>query len=173
MQSNFIKITFRHGCSPVNLLHIFRTLFLKNTSQRLKGLVHTDIEFMKKRGSRKTKKLLGCFATTRLIHDRKTLEPNEVLSRDCTWDHLLRKLRSYYKPTENPIIRNVEFRQLVQVTNEIFSAFCNRVEAAGKTCTFCKRDRDCSTEEYAIRDQIVTGTTNKKIGTLPSFVRKE
>ena len=29
---NFIEITFRHGCSPVNLLHIFRTPFLKNTS---------------------------------------------------------------------------------------------------------------------------------------------
>ena len=24
---NFIEITFRHGCSPVNLLHILRTLF--------------------------------------------------------------------------------------------------------------------------------------------------
>ena len=29
---NFIEITLRHGCSPVNLLHIFRTPFLKNTS---------------------------------------------------------------------------------------------------------------------------------------------
>ena len=29
---NFIQITLRHGCSPVNLLHIFRTPFLKNTS---------------------------------------------------------------------------------------------------------------------------------------------
>ena len=35
LQSNFIKITLRHGCSPVNLLHIFRTLFPKNTSGRL------------------------------------------------------------------------------------------------------------------------------------------
>ena len=25
---SFIEITLRHGCSPVNLLHIFRTLFL-------------------------------------------------------------------------------------------------------------------------------------------------
>ena len=25
MPSNFIEITLRHGCSPVNLLHIFRT----------------------------------------------------------------------------------------------------------------------------------------------------
>ena len=34
-QSNFIKVTLRHGCSPVNLLHIFRTPFLKNTSEGL------------------------------------------------------------------------------------------------------------------------------------------
>ena len=32
VQSNFIDITLRHGCSPVNLLHIFRTPFYKNTS---------------------------------------------------------------------------------------------------------------------------------------------
>ena len=31
MQSNFIEITHRHGCSPVNLLHIFRTPCPKNT----------------------------------------------------------------------------------------------------------------------------------------------
>ena len=29
---NFIEVALRHGCSPVNLLHIFRTCFLKNTS---------------------------------------------------------------------------------------------------------------------------------------------
>ena len=28
---NVIEIALRHGCSPVNLLHIFRTSFLKNT----------------------------------------------------------------------------------------------------------------------------------------------
>ena len=33
--SNFIEIALRHGCSPVNLLHIFRTPFTKNTSVRL------------------------------------------------------------------------------------------------------------------------------------------
>ena len=33
--SNFIEIALRHGCSPVNLLHIFRTLFPRNTSGRL------------------------------------------------------------------------------------------------------------------------------------------
>ena len=29
---NFIEITLQHGCSPVSLLHIFRTSFRKNTS---------------------------------------------------------------------------------------------------------------------------------------------
>ena len=35
LQSNFIEITFRHGCSPVNLLQIFRTPFSMNISGRL------------------------------------------------------------------------------------------------------------------------------------------
>ena len=29
------KITLQHGCSPVNLLHIFGTLFPKSTSEGL------------------------------------------------------------------------------------------------------------------------------------------
>ena len=30
--ATLIEITLRHGCCPVNLLHIFRTPFYKNTS---------------------------------------------------------------------------------------------------------------------------------------------
>ena len=33
---NFIETTFRHGFSPVNLLRIFSTPFLKNTSEIFK-----------------------------------------------------------------------------------------------------------------------------------------
>ena len=29
---DFIEITLRHGCSPVNLLHIFRTPFPRKTT---------------------------------------------------------------------------------------------------------------------------------------------
>ena len=29
LQSNFIEIAHRHGCSPVNLLYVFRTPFLR------------------------------------------------------------------------------------------------------------------------------------------------
>ena len=35
LQNNFIEITLRHECSPVNLLHVFRTPCVKNTSGRL------------------------------------------------------------------------------------------------------------------------------------------
>ena len=35
MQKCEIKTTLRHDCSPVNLLHIFRISFPKNTSGRL------------------------------------------------------------------------------------------------------------------------------------------
>ena len=31
LQSKFLEIKLRHGCSPVNVLHIFRTPFAKNT----------------------------------------------------------------------------------------------------------------------------------------------
>ena len=37
--SNFIETALRHGCSPVNLLHIFRTAFIKNTSGVILKLV--------------------------------------------------------------------------------------------------------------------------------------
>ena len=40
---NLIEITLRHGCSPVNLLHILKTPFSKNTSGRLLlKFVHED-----------------------------------------------------------------------------------------------------------------------------------
>ena len=37
-QSNFVEITLQHGCSPVNLLHIFTTPFPRNTSGWLPNL---------------------------------------------------------------------------------------------------------------------------------------
>ena len=33
--SDFIEIKFRHGCSLINLLHIFKTPFSRNTSEEL------------------------------------------------------------------------------------------------------------------------------------------
>ena len=44
LQSNFIEITLRHGYSPANLLHIFRTPFPNNTSE---GLLLYNLNFGK------------------------------------------------------------------------------------------------------------------------------
>ena len=45
---NFIKVTLRHGCSPENMLHIFRTPIYKNTygGQLLLYSDETNIEFL-------------------------------------------------------------------------------------------------------------------------------
>ena len=74
-------------------------------------------------------------------------------------------MRDYYKPTENSILRNFEFRQLEQLPSETFSAFCNRVEKEGKTCTFCDCEpgNNCNACSTAVRDQIVIGTTHAKV----------
>ena len=50
LQSNFIEITLRHGCSLVNLLHIFRTPASKNTSGGLLlKFVELDLESLNTR----------------------------------------------------------------------------------------------------------------------------
>ena len=40
---NFIETALRHGCSPVNLLQIFRTAFAKNTPGWLLLLFHINV----------------------------------------------------------------------------------------------------------------------------------
>ena len=43
LQTNFIEIALWHGCSPVNLLHVFRTTVLKNTSGWLLLKIFTSL----------------------------------------------------------------------------------------------------------------------------------
>ena len=54
MQSNFIEIALRHGCSPVSLLYIFRTPFPRNTSGWLLLNIIKDYFNNDDRFSRKT-----------------------------------------------------------------------------------------------------------------------
>ena len=49
-----IEIALRHGCSPVNLLHIFRTPFYKNTSG---GLLLISATY-----NTVSRNLMSCFA---------------------------------------------------------------------------------------------------------------
>ena len=120
--NKFIKqYEFRYEAQyPEPLKHANEACITKWTATTKKETEYTDIEFIKNMwiSKEKVRKLLGFSAANRLIQDWKASEPNEVLSRDCTWDHFLKKLRSYYKPTENSIIRNFKFRQLVQFKNE-------------------------------------------------------
>ena len=108
-------------------------------------------------------KLLGFFSSLRLQQGWKAAESNPDILKNAEWDYCIERMRQYYKPTENHIIRNFEFRQIMQLPNETFRAFCNRVEAAGKTCTFCNCKKNCVAEEFAIRDQTVIGTINEVI----------
>ena len=56
---NFIEITFWHRCSPVNLLHIFRTAFPKNTSGWLHlGLFQWIFKIISKRLLHRTREYL-------------------------------------------------------------------------------------------------------------------
>ena len=75
--------------------HVIEACITKWTATTKKETEYTDIEFIKNMwiSKEKVRKLLGFFAANRLIQDWKAYEPNEVLSRDCTWDHFLKKLR--------------------------------------------------------------------------------
>ena len=69
MQSNFVEIKLRHGCSPVNLLHFFKTSFFNSTSggmllknlRRLRSLCKWNCFFINECTEPKAK-ILGDFA---------------------------------------------------------------------------------------------------------------
>ena len=118
----------------------------------------------------KFRKLLGFFASIRMQQDWKAAKSQSatianVSDMDIKFECFLLAMRDYYKPTENHIIRNYEFRQMIQKTGETFSAWCNRVEEAGKNCKFCdcNETSECNACQYAVRDQIVIGTISDNI----------
>ena len=72
-------------------------------------------------------------------------------------------MENYYKPTDNPTLKNYQFRSLAQNHHETFPAFCNRVAMEAKHCNFKCNDAACTAGNVAIRDQIVICTNNKDI----------
>ena len=52
---NFMEIGLRHGCSPVNVLHIFRTTFLKNASGWLLLNIRINKNIIQNNNSKSTK----------------------------------------------------------------------------------------------------------------------
>ena len=75
----------------------------------------------------------------------------------------MRKIQDFYKPTDNPTLKNFHFRALTQQDQESFPAFYNRVEKEARHCRFNCDNENCSEEKIEVRDQIVIGTHNNKI----------
>ena len=108
-------------------------------------------------------KFLGMFSSSRLYTDWQAALPNARDRDTATWQQFLTAMQDYYKPTENPTLKNYQFRALAQETTETFPAFCNRVAKEAKHCHFNCAHNDCTAEQTATRDQIIIGTTESSI----------
>ena len=109
-------------------------------------------------------KFIGMFSSKRFQSDWKAAQ---LLRTDDVkvekWDDFFDLMCEYYKPTENATLTNFQFRNLSQMPQEAFPAFCNRVVKEAKHCHFkCSHD-DCTAEDTAIRDQIVIGTIHTSV----------
>ena len=108
-------------------------------------------------------KFLGMYSSRRLFSDWKAAVPEEDLRKRSTWANFVKKIQAYYKPTENPTLKNFQFRSVTQGKAETFIAFCNRVEMEAGHCQFKCDSNACTAQEIAVRDQIVIGTTSDEI----------
>ena len=108
-------------------------------------------------------KFLGMFSSSRFQANWRAAEPDETVRNRATWRSFVQTMENYYKPTDNPTLKNYHFRSLSQNHDETFPAFCNRVQNESKHCNFkCLHD-DCTAAQTAVRDQIVIGTNSKEI----------
>ena len=88
---------------------------------------------------------------------------NEKARKIATWKDFVDAMKEYYKPTQNPTLKNFKFRELTQAEDETFPAFCNKVEKEVRHCYFKCKHNKCNADEIATHDQIVNGTTNNMI----------
>ena len=108
-------------------------------------------------------KFLGIYSSRRLYSDWQAAQPAEKLRKNAKWPTFIKIMQDYYKPTENPTLKNFQFRSISQEKNESFISFCNRVEKEAKHCHFKCDSDDCTAEVTAVRDQIVIGTISDQI----------
>ena len=104
-------------------------------------------------------KFIGLFSSQRL----QAAETDNEVRKHARWPDFIEKMRTYYQPTENPVLANFHFRSLTQQETETFHGFCNRVEKQSKTCYFTCESPTCNADKIAVRDQVVIGTTSSKI----------
>ena len=111
----------------------------------------------------KVNKFLGLYSSRRFFQDWNAAQPDETLRENATWTLFKQYMQAFYKPTENPTLKNFHFRELQQGPQETFTAFANRVALEASHCSFKCTHADCSAEQTATRDQIVIGTHYQQI----------
>ena len=114
---NFIEITPWHGCSPVKLLHILRTPFLRNTSKELLLKLKSSFRSSHQRCSVK-KSVLRNFEKSTGKHLCQSLFLVKLQARSAT---LLKKRLwhrcfpvNFAKFLRTPFLRNTSGRLLLQ-----------------------------------------------------------
>ena len=108
------------------------------------SIVQYDLIRAEWRSKDRVTKFLGMFSSSRLYTDWQAALPNARDRDTATWQQFLTTMQDYYKPTENPTLKNYQFRALAQETTETFPAFCNRVTKEAKHCHFNCTHNDCT-----------------------------
>ena len=103
------------------------------------------------------------FSSHKLYEDWCVAQPDEEERSNARWPEFVESMRKYYKPTENLTLKHFNFRTLTQQSDETFPRFCNRVEAEAKHCSFKCTSDTCTSENVAVRDQIIIGTSDTDI----------
>ena len=106
----------------------------------------------------KVVKFLGLFSSQRFQKDWSAAQPDEALRDAATWTLFKQYMTVYYRPTENPVLKNYLFRSLTQGPDETITAWCNRVELEASHCQFKCDNPTCTSESISARDQIIIGT---------------
>ena len=75
-------------------------------------------------------------------------------------------MQDSYKPTENPTLKNFQFRSISQVKAKTFIGFFNHVEIEADHSEFKCDSKECTAQEVTVRNKFF-------IGTLSDEIRKE
>ena len=92
-------------------------------------------------------KLLGMFSSACSHSNWQVAMLNEKARKIATWKDFVDAMKEYYKPTQNPTLKTIKFRELTQAENETFPTFSNRVEKEAQHCYFKCEHNECDADE--------------------------
>ena len=110
----------------------------------------------------KRKQFLGRYASRNCQRDFEDATTGNERAT-LTFNDMVDKLKTRYKPTKNKTITNYEFHNLKQKESKSFDMFSNRIKHEANGCE-CKCDSPtCNVKDTLIRDRIIIGTHNEEI----------